>query len=463
MILDLFAGPGGWSEGLRSIGLTDVGVEWDESACRTRIAAGHPTIRADVERLPLALAKLDVTGLIASPPCQDFSTAGKNAGRGGDRGRLIDLVPPLVEQLRPEWVACEQVPPALGIWKEHAHYYRELGYSVWCGVLNSANYGVPQTRERAYLMASRVAVATPPEPTHAKNPMPGLFGPELEPWVSMAEALGWGTPARPYWTVAPGVTEGGGADSQLLGGASTRSAFREHMERDDWVVRTGANSQCGPRSAANNGIEPYERSIDRPAPTVDSKVGHWVVQTGVNTETTGGRERYERDVEQPAPTMTSRGDNWRWLQSSNGNGSDHRKNHPDPSNPTGRNRRPIDKPAQTIDANVGAFRWFDRRQDYAHGGVRAIPQTEPAPTLNGLAKGVAVWREGEEEPKRTTATIDRSYAITIEEALVLQGFRPDYPVQGKKTKRYEQIGNAVVPRMAAVVVAALTGRDASPK
>jgi DNA (cytosine-5)-methyltransferase 1 len=48
VILDLFAGPGGWSEGLRELGLADVGIEIDRWACATRAAAGHATIRADV-------------------------------------------------------------------------------------------------------------------------------------------------------------------------------------------------------------------------------------------------------------------------------------------------------------------------------------------------------------------------------------------------------------------------------
>jgi DNA (cytosine-5)-methyltransferase 1 len=39
MILDGFAGPGGWSEGLRILGLRDIGLELDTAACRTRAAA----------------------------------------------------------------------------------------------------------------------------------------------------------------------------------------------------------------------------------------------------------------------------------------------------------------------------------------------------------------------------------------------------------------------------------------
>ena len=81
MILDLFAGPGGWSEGLRSLGLRDIGLEWDRDACLTRRAAGHRTIRADVAAYPTEPFVGKVSGLIASPPCQAFSMAGKGDGR----------------------------------------------------------------------------------------------------------------------------------------------------------------------------------------------------------------------------------------------------------------------------------------------------------------------------------------------------------------------------------------------
>lgn len=100
VIVDLFAGPGGWDEGLRMIGRTDVvGVEWDESACRTAEAAGHKRVRADVSALEpldfvrgaalcdllgISVADAIVKGLIASPPCQAWSFAGK---RGGEADR----------------------------------------------------------------------------------------------------------------------------------------------------------------------------------------------------------------------------------------------------------------------------------------------------------------------------------------------------------------------------------------
>ncbi|MFF5470022.1 DNA cytosine methyltransferase [Streptomyces achromogenes] len=217
-VLDLFAGPGGWSEGLRFLGLRDIGIEIDPAACATRAAAGHTTIRADVAVYPTAPFRSKVSGLVGSAPCQPFSAAGLRTGvddmalchqglddlaRGRDTRvslrdacsdpRSLLVVEPLryALDLRPDWIALEEVPAVLPLFEHTARILRSLGYSVWTGVLNAANYGVPQTRRRAVLLASLHHPAAPPEPTHAKNPGPEtLFGPALAPWVTMADALG---------------------------------------------------------------------------------------------------------------------------------------------------------------------------------------------------------------------------------------------------------------------------------
>lgn len=224
MILDGCAGPGGWDEGARLAGYTGslLGVEWDMPACRTAMAAGHQRVCADIATFPLHRAAGKVTGLIMSPPCPTWSNAGDGAGKvdapkvyrliadyatgrtPGDyqwvdeRSALTAQPMRWAAELGPRWIALEQVPPVLPVWRYMAELLRKRGYQTWCGILSAETFGVPQTRKRAILMASLDGPVGPPAPTHQPYQAgrdtqvePDLFGELLPPPVSMAQALGW--------------------------------------------------------------------------------------------------------------------------------------------------------------------------------------------------------------------------------------------------------------------------------
>lgn len=436
-IIDLFAGPGigGWDEGLRMIGRTDVlGIEWDESACLTAEAAGHKRLRADVAALN-PRDYIGAEGLIASPPCQAWSLAGK---RGGEEDRAAcheladrmaagddstdwrewtDERSPLVcqparwaRELRPEWIALEEVPAVLGLWEHFARIFRAWGYTVWTGTLLAADYGVPQTRTRAILMASRVRTVTPPEPTHAEHPEGvDLFGGgHREKWISMAEALGW-------------------AAGDMIRPARGRGMIERHGERPD-------HPADGPVPTIISKSRSWERFTDSPAPTIvttrrskdglivgrqlppgeGENVGGWL--RGSNQANAAIRGPHE-----PAPTMLF------------GHCSNDVAWYPS---------RESAKPGQPMSAaeRDAAWVWVTER---------------PATTVVGSFRPDAIAGPGHHATSRQDAP--GSIRVTVQEAGVLQSFRPDYPWQGTLTKQYEAVGNAVPPRVAAHVVAAVMG------
>lgn len=264
--LDDFAGTG-WGVACRRLGIDERGVEIMPEARATRAANGMTTVGADVWEHLAATAETPLAYdlLISSPPCQTFSMAGGGAGRRAldevvglidDRaytdverlrafGEAHDLrtalvLTPLVRVYRdaPTFVVLEQVPPVLPVWERMAVELRRWGYSVATGVLNAEQYGVPQTRRRAVLIARADGVeAKMPTPTHSRyySRDPKRLDPGVLPWVSMAEALGWGMTARPFVTAGNAVGRaegiggsGGKADRTPRGllGASDRAAWR---------------------------------------------------------------------------------------------------------------------------------------------------------------------------------------------------------------------------------------------
>jgi len=255
MIVDLFAGPGGWTTGLRMLGLAEVGLEWDRHAVATRVAAGHKmTIRCDVAAYPTAPFAGRATALIASPPCQPYSAAGTGAGiqdqdhvaqaiedlaagrdtrdqlraACNDERSLLAAEPMrYIHDLRPQTVLLEQVPAVLALWRQYATILRGWGYSAWCDLVDAADYGLPQNRRRAVLAASRILDVAPPAPTHSRHH--DLFTPS---WVTMADALD----IPDTWTL------------------------KYRRDSPKWVA------QHGPRP---------DRPATRPAPTITGEAHRW--------------------------------------------------------------------------------------------------------------------------------------------------------------------------------------------
>jgi DNA (cytosine-5)-methyltransferase 1 len=436
-VTDLFAGPGGWDEGMRPLGLTAAGIEWDRYACATARAAGHRRIRADVADLDPR--RFVTRGQVASPPCQGFSPAGLRRGHG-DTAALLDAVARMrwrdvrgdvaarmadprsvlvLEPLRwaravePEWLAWEQVASVLPLWDACAGVLRAVGYDVATGVLSAEQYGVPQVRRRAFLVARQFGGAVLPAPTHARYDARDRSpaGEGLLPWVSMAQALGWGMTRRPYPTVAPG-TKSGGQDTQMLGGSGARAAVHRELDAGRWLSRPIADDPA---------LTLFD--VDEANGSADPVGGEWLCGAGP-----GGAGR-PRHVDHPAPTIAGKG-TATWVA--------------DPADWYGGG-----SPPQEADG------WpFERPATTVQGDPRVWP---PGHKINGddvrrLGDGAA-----ERYGDRAGTTALR---VTVREAGLLQGFRADYPWCGSATEQYQQIGNAVPPPLARAVVAAVAHADA---
>jgi site-specific DNA-cytosine methylase len=226
-IVDLFAGPGGLDVAAEKLEVATVGVEWDDGACATRRAAGLETISGDVRHYgPRDFPQANV--LAGGPPCQTFTVAGTGAGRRAlddvlrfvdrlverddrdeierDLAKLEDERTGLVlEPLRwvleaidgpcepYEAIILEQVPAVLPVWEAYAKALEAQGYSADCKLLRTEQFGVPQTRKRAVLIArSDGAGVNFPKPTHRpyRKGVPRDEGDEkLLAWRTMADVI----------------------------------------------------------------------------------------------------------------------------------------------------------------------------------------------------------------------------------------------------------------------------------
>lgn len=159
--LDLFSGIGGFREGLTQAGgFTCAGhCEIDQHADRSYRALFDTEgewfcddiRKADPEELP------DVELLCGGFPCQAFSIAGNRGGFADPRGTLFFEIARLTEAKRPAYLLLENVPGLLNhdggrTFAAILHALDGLGYGLEWQVLNSKDFGVPQSRKRVYLI-----------------------------------------------------------------------------------------------------------------------------------------------------------------------------------------------------------------------------------------------------------------------------------------------------------------------
>jgi DNA (cytosine-5)-methyltransferase 1 len=196
-VVDLFSGAGGLSIGLEAAGFEPVfGVELDRDSAETyRAASKHDVLNIDVLEFlenvrskKIALPKVHL--LAGGPPCQGFCAIKPQRHRNDPRNSLVDAFLYGVELINPENVLIENVTGLLSLAGGVAIQTIEkrlltLGYFVSYKVLQAAHYGVPQSRWRLIVLASKKGEPEWPEPSHCANIVPNFIrGRELTFQVS---------------------------------------------------------------------------------------------------------------------------------------------------------------------------------------------------------------------------------------------------------------------------------------
>lgn len=156
-VIDLFAGIGGIRLGFESQNCESVfSSEWDKSAQKTYQANFDEIPYGDITKIdPEEIPQFDI--LLGGFPCQPFSQAGLKKGFADTRGTLFFDVAKIINYHRPKVVFLENVKR----FKTHdggntfevvKATLEEMGYEVHAQILNAKNFGVPQNRERIYII-----------------------------------------------------------------------------------------------------------------------------------------------------------------------------------------------------------------------------------------------------------------------------------------------------------------------
>lgn len=267
-LAEFFCGAGGTSRGFTRSGRFNVALGNDvkfEALKTFEFNHRHDdippaTVRQDIRLLDVdtihaklkdkGIAQGDLDCMIGGPPCQGFSQLRRTEQR--KKGKIVkfsgysqlahdprnDLVLrylEVAEALRPKFLVIENVPQMLNHGFEGRlgklselviqMLERDLGYKVEVAVVNCADYGVPQLRERAVFIASSIGAASFPAFTHADPSKPHLLAQGRQPWVTVADAIG------DLCVPSVGADELGGGSLDLYG--PNPSAYARLMRTSD--------------------------------------------------------------------------------------------------------------------------------------------------------------------------------------------------------------------------------------
>lgn len=198
--LSLFSGGGGLDiafhdAGFEIIQMVELEAKYVKTLQKNSLPGkwleGSKPVCIDIKKyLPDFNLKVDF--IIGGPPCQTFSAAGRRAagvsGTTDARGTLFQEYVRILNLLKPKGFLFENVYGITGAnggqaWQEIQEAFREVGYNIYFRILDAADYGVPQHRERLFIVGLKEGEYLFPYPTHGPDSL------NQQPYYSAGEAV----------------------------------------------------------------------------------------------------------------------------------------------------------------------------------------------------------------------------------------------------------------------------------
>ena len=192
-VVSLFSGAGGLDLGFKMAGHDILWANdlYEDAVNTYRLNLGDHIVCEDISKIdPEDIPECDI--IIGGFPCQGFSVANMKRHIGDERNELYKQLIRIINAKKPKFFLAENVKGLTNLAKGKVFEmilsdFTQLGYKVKSKVLNAADYGVPQTRQRVIIVGVRNDVDFEykyPLPTHQKDGEGGL-----KRWVSVSNAL----------------------------------------------------------------------------------------------------------------------------------------------------------------------------------------------------------------------------------------------------------------------------------